>query len=709
MLEACALRLPGAGLASCGIAGILALAVSPEAGPNLAAVVACLGLGLRWLGRGHPDLQVRTLETASELAPALAAVAALRLGGGWAAAGVYLILAPLCGEAVAEELPPELAGRFRAIQMPGLLLPRLGCCALGLLVPPTSLAFPLVLLVIYHSIRQTILLEEQDQSRNLVRQLDRSQTRLADVHSQLAQKQDEYQLLEAAASAFLRVQSRREGAAGLVRLCQSLVRCQSVAVFAANLEVLGASTPHADRLQNMALLHLCEPHVNAALGNPVVFTTARVFTDEPHVVAFPLGTAGVLYVGRPDPEFTEEERRYLGQAASQGALGMQVAGQLEALHEALQQQHWLGQQAQQWAHALSALLESALNFLDKLDPQVLAQQVERCVDAVFAPESREVWFGPTHPLAACQAVLETRAPLLIEELERTRFEPHRPGQHSLLCVPIFPVGAIVLGARQPGAFARQHQDLLSLLGYLAGVAWKNADLYAQTTAAQAQLIQSSKLAAVGQLAAGVAHELNTPLASIALNLDMGIRTASSNPASTVARMEKALGMVNRTKEIVDKLLYYSRPGGAKKVVDLNELVRDTVELMTHPLALEKVTVTWREAPGAQAFINANEIQQVLFNLLLNARDAVKEAPPERRSVEVEVFVTGFRVRDRGQGIRAEDLQRIFDPFFTTKPVGSGTGLGLSVSAEIVAAHEGTLTAESEEGEGSVFTLRLTGS
>jgi len=712
-LEAGATRLPGAGLASCGFAAVLALALNSQGGPALAGVVAMVALILRGLGRGHPLPQVRALESAADMAPTLAAVAAVHLlGGGWpgglAATAVYLILAPLCAEALADELPAELARRFRAIQVPGLIVPRLSCCSLGLVALPAGPALPLLLgplLLTWRSIRQTVLLEEQDESRNLVRQLDRSQTRVHALNDQLQEQQDEFQLLEASSRAFLRVQSRREAAGALVRLCQSLVRCQSVAVFAADLEVLGASTPHADRLQHMSLLRLCEPHVNAVLGAPDV-TTARVFKDELHAAAFPLGSAGALYVGRPDTPFTGSELRYLGQAASQGALGLQVAGQLEALHEAMLQHRWLGQQAQLRANALSALLESALHFLDKLDPQVLAQGLERCVDAVFAPESREVGLGGPHPLAACQAVLETRAPLLIDEIERTRFEPHRPGQHSLLCVPIVvselePAGFILLGASPPGAFDRQHQDLLSLLAYLAGVAWKNARLHAQ-------LVQTSKLAAVGQLAAGIAHELNTPLASIALSLDLGIRSAAKDPQAAVARMHKGLEMVNRTKEIVDKLLYYSRAGGARRVTDFNQLVRDTLELMNHPLGQDGVSVTCQPAPAAEAMINANEIQQVLFNLLLNARDAVKDLPPERRDVEVQVLAengrVGFRVRDRGPGIPAENRARVFDPFFTTKPIGSGTGLGLSVSAEIVAAHQGGLTVESREGEGSTFTL-----
>lgn len=744
--EVAAARVPGAGRVTVAFAPLLALAMTPGGGPALAALVATFSLVLRGALGGHPDPPVRALETLQDLASHLVPIALVSV---WPqplalvallSVLTYMMCSSLLSELLAAELPDGMAVRFRKIQVPDLVLPRLACCCVGLAAGHWSASQPATLLLllpmlglIRHAAGQVLQLEEQDQHNNLVRRLDQSRSALVQASEQqqqlqkaLHQSHDEFRVLETASRAMLRVSTRRASAEEIVRLCASLVPCQSVAVFGAqpgNWDTWSASTPHGERIGNASLMGLEEAVVEKVRerGAPQWGTQPtseqRVFPDETEAVALPLGGTAVLYVGRVGQPFSELERRYLGQAMSLGALGFEVATQLEKLDRALQQQTWLSEQARQSADALNALLHQSLGFLDKFDPAVLTERLEAATAAIFPHDSLEVNLSGTHPLQACRMVAQTRTPLLLEDVATTPFPPHRPGQRSLLCVPIahpeLPrVGIIVLGANAPGFYGRSHQNLLSLLANVAAVAWKNAELTVETQGAQAQLIQSSKMAAVGQLAAGVAHELNTPLASIRLNLEMGVRLAGSRPEQVAPRLEKAMEMVARSQEIVGKLLYYSREATkGQRVTDLNNLMRDTVELIGKPLTAEGVTLECHEFAGsAHAMVNQNEIQQVLFNLLLNAKDAVRGLAEERRRLVVRVFAegdqTGVRVQDRGHGIKPADGERIFEPFYTTKAVGSGTGLGLSISSEIATAHGGSLSFTSAEGQGTEFCLAL---
>lgn len=231
---------------------------------------------------------------------------------------------------------------------------------------------------------------------------------------------------------------------------------------------------------------------------------------------------------------------------------------------------------------------------------------------------------------------------------------------------------------------------------------------------QARILQSEKLAAIGQLAAGVMHEINNPLATIsACVAALEGRLDEAGPALQPALreyLEIVEKEVQRCTRIVDQLLDFSRPKGTAKVpVAVNVLVDDTLFLLKHHKRFRRVAVTRELAPGLPPVSgNAEQLIQVLMALLLNAADAVEHGgtltvrtAPGPRPDEVVVAV-----EDTGPGIPPAELSKIFEPFYTTKPQGRGTGLGLSICYGIIEDHRGRIEVESQVGRGSSFQVFL---
>jgi two-component system, NtrC family, sensor kinase len=231
--------------------------------------------------------------------------------------------------------------------------------------------------------------------------------------------------------------------------------------------------------------------------------------------------------------------------------------------------------------------------------------------------------------------------------------------------------------------------------------------------AQRQILQSEKLAAIGQLAAGVMHEINNPLATIGACVAAIEGRLPPGPGS--ARAEEYLQTidreVDRCSRIVDSLLDFSRPkAGPRRLVSLNTLVDDTLFLLKHHQRFTQLQVVRALAPGLpETTGSAEQLTQVLMALMLNAVDAMEQggqltvrtglSPARADEVVVEV-------QDTGIGIPAADQGKIFDPFYTTKPPGRGTGLGLSICYGIVADHRGRIEVDSAPGRGATFRVFL---
>jgi signal transduction histidine kinase len=222
-----------------------------------------------------------------------------------------------------------------------------------------------------------------------------------------------------------------------------------------------------------------------------------------------------------------------------------------------------------------------------------------------------------------------------------------------------------------------------------------------------QMLQTEKLTSLGLLAAGVAHEVNTPLAVISNYIQMLAKQIPAEDAKQLT-IDKIVRQTFRASEIVNNLLNFSRTGGAEfREVDLNALLDETLLLVQHPMKTAKVTTLRNYGADLPLVVGSpNRLQQVFLNFFLNARDAmpnggmleVRTSAPNG-SVEVEIT-------DTGMGIPAENLHRIFDPFFTTKSSGRGTGLGLSVSYGIIKEHAGKIDVRSTPGKGTSFRLEF---
>ena len=217
-------------------------------------------------------------------------------------------------------------------------------------------------------------------------------------------------------------------------------------------------------------------------------------------------------------------------------------------------------------------------------------------------------------------------------------------------------------------------------------------------ALETQLVQSEKLAAVGQLVSGVAHELNNPLTSIA-GLSEFLLEQKELGKKDRGHLQVIQEQAQRAGRIVRNLLTFARKGSAERVsVDLNDVIRRTLSLMAYDLKLKDVSVE-RELSGAlpEVLGDRHGLQQVVLNLVSNAAHAVTENPRERsREVTVSTWFDGqvhLRVADNGPGIPDDLLPSVFTPFFTTKEPGKGTGLGLSITYSIIESHGGQITIE----------------
>jgi len=226
---------------------------------------------------------------------------------------------------------------------------------------------------------------------------------------------------------------------------------------------------------------------------------------------------------------------------------------------------------------------------------------------------------------------------------------------------------------------------------------------------EAQLSQADKLTSIGLLAAGVAHEVNTPLAVISSYTQMLSKQLQGDPQKS-GLLEKITRQTFRASEIVNNLLNFSRTSGSEVGdVDVNKVIADTLALLEHQFKVAKVHVENALAPTLQPIQgNSGRLQQVFLNLFLNAKDAMAGGG-KLRVATMNGDSVSVSVSDTGSGIAPEHIQRIYDPFFTTKTSpregqARGTGLGLSVTYGIIQEHAGKIRVESHPGAGTTFTL-----
>ncbi|MBI2267316.1 MAG: GAF domain-containing protein [Armatimonadetes bacterium] len=304
-------------------------------------------------------------------------------------------------------------------------------------------------------------------------------------------------------------------------------------------------------------------------------------------------------------------------------------------------------------------------------------------------------------------------------------------QGSLVAVPLEAqgrvLGVLAVHNKASGTLYEEHEQFLSIMAGHAARAIINAELFNETVEAhrklaetQSQLVQSSKLAAVGQLAAGVAHEINNPLGAVLISAQGLQRTPGFADPRDKESLETIATGTKRCKEIVERLLRFSRLSDDSMLsFSVKEAIQDSLDLLSHQLALEGITLEWSLREDAEALGNPLEFSQAVTNLILNGRDAILEkiaesgiSPPggmTRGRIQVSLITRegiDLTVADNGSGISPDVLPRIFEPFYTTKEVGKGTGLGLALAYRAIEKMNGTIRVESSVGQGSTFVIHL---
>ena len=314
----------------------------------------------------------------------------------------------------------------------------------------------------------------------------------------------------------------------------------------------------------------------------------------------------------------------------------------------------------------------------------------------------------------------------------------RVGGGSLVCIPLV-VGEEVLGnlsviSPRRQAFGGDDLRVLESLGHQAAVALKKAQVtdslveslavvqqrsleleasVARLKSTQLQLVQAGKLAALGTLSAGLAHEINNPLAAIkmyAQNLKRSQQRANLTEAMLVKNLTSIDTLVDKISHVITHFRDFSRrSSNTYAKVDINQPVSSALDMFGEQLAVRDITVSTDLADGLPpVWADANQLEQVMVNLISNARDALTDQPQRRlqlRTVQVNEQVV-VEVADSGCGIPPAVLEHIFEPFFTTKEAGQGTGLGLAISHGIIEDHQGRLEVDSTLGQGTTFRLVL---
>jgi PAS domain S-box-containing protein len=394
------------------------------------------------------------------------------------------------------------------------------------------------------------------------------------------------------------------------------------------------------------------------------------------------------------------------------------------------------------AETLTALHETALDLAAQRSlPDLLQAIVMRAVRLLHAQDGGLLFYRPAtddlervvtygydvHPAKNIRRrgeglvgrVLECGRPLAVDDYNHWEGRAESYSENfAIVGLPIFWGDRLlaVLDAtdKMPRTFSPEDIALLERFAPLAAAALENNRLVndlqqqmEQLKATQSQLVQAAKLAAVGELAAGVAHELNNPLTSVLGFAELSL--TSPEVSSTLRHdLEVIAREAGRARDIVRNLLDFARQTRPQRLpADVNHIFRQTLDLIRQHIEKSGVVIT--EDYGSDVGIltlDGGQIKQVFLNLITNAAQAM----PKGGSLSLRTFRQGnevaVSVSDTGQGIAPEILDRIFDPFFTTKAAGEGTGLGLSVSLGIVQEHGGRISVESQVGRGSTFIVWL---
>jgi len=341
------------------------------------------------------------------------------------------------------------------------------------------------------------------------------------------------------------------------------------------------------------------------------------------------------------------------------------------------------------------LREFSENVIESINVGVLACDLEQRIEMWNSP--MEAMYGLKRSDVEGKKLDEIFPPELLAEF------PHASEPHRVVSLYKF---------RLPTRDGRQlivNLSLAPLLGKDDEVIGRLLILndLTERVSLEGQLVQAEKLSSIGLLAAGVAHEVNTPLAVITSQAQMLMKQIpEDDPRSRT--LDKIIKQSFRASEIVNNLLKFSRVSGSEHTeLDLNKLIRETLSLVDPMLKVSKISLNAQLDAGLPpVYGNSGKLQQVFMNLIMNARDAMPRGGELTLATESENSTIHVEVSDNGVGIPADHLDKIFDPFFTTKSTSRGTGLGLAVTYGIIREHAGKIRVESLIGRGTSFHLEF---
>jgi len=263
-----------------------------------------------------------------------------------------------------------------------------------------------------------------------------------------------------------------------------------------------------------------------------------------------------------------------------------------------------------------------------------------------------------------------------------------------------------LGSDQNNPFLIEERNLLKGIANIISFYLKKQRDDDKRKIIQQQLLHADRLATIGQLAAGVAHELNEPLGNILGLAQLSLKLPKL-PGQAKADLNKIENCVIYSREIIKKLMEFSRQSSlSKETFDLNQLIENSITFLEARCDKEGITIVRQYAENITIIADPTQIKQVITNLTINAIQAMKnggELTITTRKVDKKVI---FSIEDSGVGISEKNISKAFVPFFTTKDVGEGTGLGLSVVYGIIQSHNGDIKVNSEPNKGTIFQVSL---
>ncbi len=749
-VELLALRLPDFGWVSFTFPCYTMALATPGLGGRAAALAALASLSLRYLRAWKQDPLAEMLQDGLPVAAALAAgsllawLGAAEPGGnfqllivnGLYLSGYWMTSPTLFGLA---EHPLWKVSRRTLLPLLVAAVVLGGVGAVMFQAPTEAVLWLLPLPVMANLVGNTVLgagqgQEEMGALQEAVGALEKTErklgTRLRKARHDLDFRLEERILLEELAHTFAGNPELREVLEKATQMVGKVADCESIVFFTAEedrLLPLYWHSPHGERLESSSLMGLGEPLAERAwrskeiaLLDPDRRGEERLLVGESTAVALPLRDVGVLYLGkREDLPFSERQLQLLSLLVDPMIPAIAAAQRKTELIETAEQLARSNRDLENANAYQATMLDAFKSLANQSGIEQLTESLCRQLANVVPTHDRGLILVGDKESEPFEQSWPEQEPLadLRSAAERLRTDDAlvlQPEPFSLMGVRLVTektlVGVVVLYHPQPGRFSFTDLERLRTLSFHASSLLRNIQLLEQAQRTnqelreyQAQLIQSSKMAAVGQLAAGVAHQINSPLGAVVLALEMiGRAIKKEQPEKAMKHLAVADEAASAAKEIISNLLVYSRRSSSETGrVEVAKVVKRTAKMVQQQLQRDGVKLVTDLEPVSGLTGRGGDLQQILTNLIINGRDAVLLPGASKPEVHVSTRETEKEVKicvaDYGPGFEPEAEERLFEPFFTTKPVGSGTGLGLSVGLKLAEGLGGKILPSRSDG------------